>query len=292
MLSVIVPTYRRAARLRIALTTICAALAAEAEIGELIVVDDSGERGARQAFEAVAGRFPGVRTRLVMQEHGGRSAARNRGARESRGDVLLFLDDDVLLWRGSLAAHLEAHRSGVLNRGSILHLPRAAIFDDPERGVLTDRAQRAFPGGAPPAPVQLDDDGTPAQHMLGRGRVTRFEGDLRRLLAVSPRRWPGATGAHVSIGIEDFRRLGGYDEKMGRRWGAEDLELGYRAERIGMMVCHCQVAVVLHMDHDVGGREGDHAHALAYFADKHGAPSVLRLDEYFAGRCSLEAVVS
>ncbi|AUX26879.1 uncharacterized protein SOCEGT47_074490 [Sorangium cellulosum] len=292
MLSIVVPSYQRVARLRLSLTTICASLISEVDKGEVIVVDDSGEAKARQVLEEVTGRFPGVRARLVEQVNGGRSAARNRGARESRGDVLLFLDADVLLFRGSLTAHLDAHASGVMTRGSIVHMPRAAIFEDPERGVLTDRARRVLSGAAPTPPVRLEADGSPSEHLLRLGRMTRFERDLHELLAVSQRRWPGATGAHVSIGREDFMRLGGYDERMGRRWGAEDLELGYRAEQAGMTLCHREDAVVLHMDHDVCGREGDHAHALSYFAEKHRDPRVLRLDEYLAGKCSLHEVVS
>ena len=34
--------------------------------------------------------------RLVRQEHGGPSEARNRGAREAHGSVIVFIDDDVM----------------------------------------------------------------------------------------------------------------------------------------------------------------------------------------------------
>ena len=76
---------------------------------------------------------------------------------------------------------------------------------------------------------------------------------------------------------------------MGQRWGAEDLELGYRFERAGIAISHLQV-VAYHMDHETGGRQGDHAHALNYFAHKHRHQGVLRLLDYFEGSCAFEDV--
>ena len=63
---------------------------------ELIVVDDNSADQTR----AIASRYP---VRLIeLPQHAGVSAARNRGAEAARGEVLLFLDADVVLAPGAM----------------------------------------------------------------------------------------------------------------------------------------------------------------------------------------------
>ena len=49
--------------------------------------------------------------RVIVQDHSGQAAARNRGAEDARGRYLLFLDDDVVVEKRLVAAHLDALRS-------------------------------------------------------------------------------------------------------------------------------------------------------------------------------------
>ena len=100
------------------------------------------------------------------------------------------------------------------------------------------------------------------------------------------------TGAHLSVQRSAVLGLGGFDEAMGLRWGAEDLELGYRAEKAGLPITYAAEAVVYHMDHETDGRDGDHEAAFKYFARKHGDVKVLNVLSYFAGRCSLPVALA
>ena len=88
MFSVVVPTYNRAALLLQVLRSL-AAQRTEAPF-EIIVVDNGSTDGTRQ----VAAAFPGVR--YVRETRPGSSAARNAGIAASRGEVIAFLDDDVV----------------------------------------------------------------------------------------------------------------------------------------------------------------------------------------------------
>lgn len=71
---------------------------------EVIVVDDGSTDDSRE----VARRYP---VRLIEQANAGVSAARNRGAREAKGDHLVFLDADDILEPDYLARCWEALRT-------------------------------------------------------------------------------------------------------------------------------------------------------------------------------------
>lgn len=301
MLSVVIPTYRKEARLRLMLTSL---LAVSGEVGpavEVIVVDDGGGADLTEVVgRAKEAAKSDAAVLVVSGAHGGRSVARNLGAGHASHGRILFLDDDVLLTRGALAAHLRYadQTRPVFVRGTILSLPWLAAFEDPSAGALTERAarslglaRRADASGLRTRVVTLDAGGHVGARLAGLARMSRFEKDLHEWLSARPAdmpgRWVGATGAHLSVQRSAFLGLGGFDEAMGLRWGAEDLELGYRAEKAGIPILHAAEATVCHMNHEAGGRDGDHEAAFEYFARKHGDATLLNLLSYFAGRCSL-----
>jgi glycosyltransferase involved in cell wall biosynthesis len=68
---------------------------------ELIVVDDASTDDTWSWLEREAA--SGALRALRLPEHGERSAARNLGLAEARGELVMFLDDDDLLLPGALA---------------------------------------------------------------------------------------------------------------------------------------------------------------------------------------------
>lgn len=93
LVSIVIPTFNREKFLP---ATFASVLSQDYPTKEIVVVDD----GSSDATAEVCARHP---VRYVRQEHGGGSAARNTGARNSAGELLVFLDDDDLLAAGSLA---------------------------------------------------------------------------------------------------------------------------------------------------------------------------------------------
>ena len=88
-LSVIIPSYNRAAFLPEAIESLLSQTYPEFEI---VVVDD----GSTDETKEVCDRYPTVQ--YIYQNNQGVSAARNTGIRASKGEYLLFLDsDDCLL---------------------------------------------------------------------------------------------------------------------------------------------------------------------------------------------------
>ncbi len=78
---------------------------------EIIVVDDGSSDNSAGVAEAFA-REQGAPVQVIRQENQGPSAARNKGLRQARGELLVFLDADDLLQENSLVeqvAVLEAN---------------------------------------------------------------------------------------------------------------------------------------------------------------------------------------
>lgn len=74
---------------------------------EVIVVDDAG--GDRRTEATLARLDAAVPATLLTRERGGAARARNAGAEVAQGDLLLFLDDDMLVAPDHLARHAETH---------------------------------------------------------------------------------------------------------------------------------------------------------------------------------------
>jgi glucosyl-dolichyl phosphate glucuronosyltransferase len=104
--SVVVCTHNRVALLPRLIARLRDELAGED--GEIIVVDSAStdDTGAVVTREA---QVDGVPVRYVREDVPGHSVARNRGMAEARGDVVAFLDDDVLPERGWLSGHLDPY---------------------------------------------------------------------------------------------------------------------------------------------------------------------------------------
>jgi GT2 family glycosyltransferase len=189
-LSVIIPTYRRREALRQVLEA-CARQSLPAGQFEVIVsVDDETPTcGHDEAHYPYA-------LHVTCGPHGGPAAARNRGAALARGDVLLFLDDDIVPAGDCLAHHLRvqgrAHDHAGLGWVRLAPGPRT-----PWEGYLTRRYDEHF-------------------------------AKLRRP-GYRPAFWDCLSGS-LSLPRGLFERSGGFDPAFTRH---EDVELGYRLDRLG-----------------------------------------------------------
>jgi len=100
LVSVIIPTYNRAAFVVGAVESVMAQTLSD---WELVVVDD----GSTDGTEAILAPYSG-RLRYIRSGHRGVSAARNLGVWETRGEWLAFLDSDDLWLPRKLERQMEA----------------------------------------------------------------------------------------------------------------------------------------------------------------------------------------
>lgn len=104
MLSVVIPTYNRAATVTRCVLSVARAIPVGSEI---LVSDDGSTDNTAESIDAL--RRQDVPVRFVPGPNGGPAAARNRGWRASSGDVVAFIDDDCVAerqWGQSLLKRL------------------------------------------------------------------------------------------------------------------------------------------------------------------------------------------
>lgn len=101
-ISIIIPTRNRRAMLEATIDSVRAQRFAQ---WELLVVDDASEDDTWPWLQSLGDeRIHAHR----LAEHAERSVARNLGLAQARGEFVLFLDDDDLLFENALQAHLKA----------------------------------------------------------------------------------------------------------------------------------------------------------------------------------------
>lgn len=102
LVSVVIPSYNRAARVPRAIDS---ALAQTGATMEVLVVDDGSTDDTRAVVAARYGADP--RVRYLARANGGVSAARNTGLRAARGEFIALLDSDDTWLEGKVALQLR-----------------------------------------------------------------------------------------------------------------------------------------------------------------------------------------
>ncbi len=210
--SVVIPAYRTPA-------ATLAALEGQTyprDLFEVLLVDDGSQPPLERPRSAA------LDVRVVRQERRGfgLARARNTGAGVAAGDILIFLDSDMLVEADWLAAHARWHHAvcDALTLGSRVHVAVDDLDAETIRGrsgalreLLADRA-------AGPREVE-------GLLLRTRGLTTRADDVFNAL-----------TGGNFGVGRSFYRLVGGMDESF-TRWGAEDTEFSYRAyARGGLLV--------------------------------------------------------
>lgn len=105
--SIVIPTYQGVDSICDTVRSISALRCSDRT--ELIVVVDGSTDATTSKLAAVECRIP---LRIIEQPNRGLAAARNRGAGEATGAILLFLDDDMICLPDLLERHARAFRDG------------------------------------------------------------------------------------------------------------------------------------------------------------------------------------
>jgi glycosyltransferase involved in cell wall biosynthesis len=291
-LSIVIRSRDEADRLRLVL----ASLTGQTGLTEVVVVDDGSTDHTPAVLAEAAGALPLVALRHAASR--GRSTASNTGAAAATGDILLFLDGDVLAGPQLVQRHLAAHAKGpgLIGRGEVFHLRCTRFLKDPEaaspkpgeearlaglpmveiermrvtrRQVLDDFAaieRRAEPGIYPGAGPRLLN--------ALETQALRAEPDLGVL-------WAAATGANLSVSRAAFFGAGGFDERLDIN---EHRELAFRLYEAGLRIRLVDGARSYHLTHRAGWRDplAETGWEAAFWC-KHPVKAVKLLSVFWAG---------
>ncbi|HTL68158.1 MAG TPA: glycosyltransferase [Lacunisphaera sp.] len=167
--------------------------------GEIILVDDGSTDGTRAWLQDL-----GAPCRVLLNEANlGFAGACNRGATAARGELVFFLNNDLVL----LPAWYE---------------PMAAAFTRfADAGLVGNLQLNAASGAVDHVGIYFNHKGKPA-HATDSTLLERWRGF---------RVVPAVTGACCAIRRDQWAALGGFDESY--RNGCEDLDLALRALAAG-----------------------------------------------------------
>ena len=96
MLTAIICTYNREKYIGNLLESIAANDLSKSEY-EIVLVDNNCTDNTHKVCKAFAAAHADVNFRYVIEKEQGLSSARNKGIREAKGDVLVYIDDDALV---------------------------------------------------------------------------------------------------------------------------------------------------------------------------------------------------
>jgi GT2 family glycosyltransferase len=214
--SAIIPTYNRSAVLKRTLATV---FALRPLPHELFVVDQSDEPDPEiAAFLRTAP--AALRVHYLRQRPPDAQAARNQAAIAASGELLLFLDDDVLLDEDLVAAHV-------------------ANYADPSVGAV---------GGFYLEPGEEPTEALPREYYRKHtGWIYFPHGHTRR---IDSGLFPSCNG---SIRRELLLRAGGFDQNYIRTL-LDDTDLSCRLRRMGVRIVHDPHARARHLKEPSGGR--------------------------------------
>jgi cellulose synthase/poly-beta-1,6-N-acetylglucosamine synthase-like glycosyltransferase len=206
-ISVIIPTFNRAALLRSALESL-AAQTMEKKQYEVVVVDD----GSRDDTQTICHSFVSrMQMKYFRLNNSGIAAAKNLGVFASSGSVLLFFDDDDIADRNLLHEHSEFHRKNpeenVAALGYTTWLP--CLHVNSVMHYVTEVAHFLF-----------------AYSLLTDGQVLDYTYF-----------WGGRSSCKRSLLVHQ----GVFNQQF--RFGSEDIELGYRLTKFGFKVIFHRKAV-------------------------------------------------
>ena len=126
MISIIIPTYISFETLKIALHSV-ANQSLDGKEYEVIVVDNGSTSRIKEVVEHAAKKYSNLQIRYIFEPVPGLLSGRHRGALESKGDLLVYIDDDIEADKDWLMAIKEAFDDPTVQLVGGKNLPRYEI---------------------------------------------------------------------------------------------------------------------------------------------------------------------
>ncbi|HLO84751.1 MAG TPA: hormogonium polysaccharide biosynthesis glycosyltransferase HpsN [Nostocaceae cyanobacterium] len=235
--SVIIPTYNREKTLRDSIEDV---LKQDYANFEILVVDQTAKHEPEtQAYLedlAIAGKI-----QLFCLNWASLPGARNYGVRRSTGEIIVFIDDDVNLTPGFLAAHVKNY------------------LQNPEIGAVAGRVFDRMKLGESGGDLQIED--LPPQAM--NPGIAWYYIDL--VHTIKPQQVITARGCNMSFRREIFTKYGlKFDERFRGSAVREESDFCLRLRQTGYKIWYDPEAYLVHLGEETGGCHDLSTRSLKY----------------------------
>ncbi|MDR1074687.1 MAG: glycosyltransferase, partial [Treponema sp.] len=256
VVSVIIPTYNRAAYLQ---PTLFCLLRQKNTIGVKyeIVVIDSGDDETALLTASFQKAYPGIVKYKKIATQKNRSLLRNAGAKLASGELLVFVDNDMMVPPEFIETHYLAYRD---TKNLVLLGKRLALME-------FTVSQFSY--------TLLGNNFSMLENMPYY-RDVRDETLDDRGLSIEDVEcpWRFCWSHNFSLPRKLFFAAGGFNVRFGEHWGYEDIELGYRVYRCGGIFRMEKSARVYHQQHFEQSKTEE-------LTVKHNLNLFLRLHRYY-----------
>lgn len=207
---------------------------------EVVCVNDGSTDHTSEIMKAALKRLPGSYHEHVKNQ--GLAAARNTAIRAARGRLVVFINDDTFPEPDFLEQHIQAHKAHPNEQ--------TAIFG--HIGFAREHAERIL-----------------SQVLHQHNLLFPLVGTREEV----PYDFNYFVTANLSVARQAFVSENIWFDETFRRYGCEDIEVGYRLWKRGYRVYYCPRAKVIHDHrltvHDYQRRTVDNSSNLVQFVDKY-----------------------
>lgn len=220
MLTAIICTYNRAKYIGPLLESIAANDLAKSEY-EIVLVDNNCTDNTREICEAFAAAHKDVNFRYCVEPEQGLSAARNKGIKEAKGDLIVYIDDDALIdtwYLRTITEYLCAHEEIDAVGGPIIPL-----YEDTQEPKWMTRYTKELLCG----------------YLYFGDEIRPFPGE----------RYPG--GGNAAYRAEVFKKVGLFNTALGRKgnglMGSEEKDIFDKMKAQGMRFMYLPKMILHHI---------------------------------------------
>ena len=220
-ISVIIPTYNRVEKLERCLHHITNQSIGKDQY-EIIIVDDCSKDFTPDFCKDYASQNENVRY-VRNNVNKGLATTRNEGIRNAKGDLFLFLDNDLLVNQEFLEEHLKIYKK----------------FPNEKLAVVSNITY----------PPQILTNTNFGSFIQSRAMGYRSKQDMEGInISDLPSNYFAGGGS--SCRREDAYAIGLFEEGL-KKYGSEDELFGYRFKNYGGRICFCENAKIIHDDENV-----------------------------------------
>lgn len=239
---------------------------------EFIVVNDGSSDGTD---EFLKGHRSFINVKHITIQNSGSAVARNTGIHLSKGEYILFLDDDIII----CPEYINFLRKSISESPNMIHAGKIRLIPLEKVPLVFIRLKRKY---------WINKD-----FLERNSYVDAIYGTLDIAYKSNPDAkiacwWGLATGGNICFPRHVIEESGYFDENF-RNWGPEDIDLFYRAFKKNYFLKYNEKCKLYHLDHNRDDKKVKEnlAKNISKLLKKYMSNDILSYLQFFNGMLSL-----